>query len=328
MHLKPATSSQFFTILTVLLSGLASFSGSRASAQTCTATTDDLNFGVVDLSGGASVDTSGFLRVSCTGTPGRRVRVCANFGGGTGGIAATADPRYMLHNTNQLDFNIYKNAALTNIWGSWVWGLSPKGRGFRILLNAAGNGSKNRRVRARIKAGQAGTPAGLYLSSFAGGHTLLSYAYLSTGNCNVISSLGGIQVPFTVSAIVDRACTVTATDMNFGTSGVLDSNLDTTNNISVQCTSGTPYTIGLSNGSSGGTSPSARLMTAGSDNVTYGIYRDTGRTLAWGDSIGVNTVAGVGNGASQSFVGYGRVPSQTSPPPGTYTDTVTVTVSY
>jgi spore coat protein U-like protein len=39
-------------------------------------------------------------------------------------------------------------------------------------------------------------------------------------------------------------------------------------------------------------------------------------------------VSATGNGADQTFTIYGRVPAQTTPAPGTYTDTVTVTVTY
>jgi outer membrane usher protein len=39
-------------------------------------------------------------------------------------------------------------------------------------------------------------------------------------------------------------------------------------------------------------------------------------------------VASTGNGASQPFTVYGRVPPQTTPTPGAYSDTVTVTVTY
>ena len=35
-----------------------------------------------------------------------------------------------------------------------------------------------------------------------------------------------------------------------------------------------------------------------------------------------------GNGALQSYTIYGRVPPQTTPKPGTYADTITLTVTY
>jgi len=312
-----------------LIFGFSFYSTSQLSAQSCTASVDDISFGAVDLSGGGSVDTAVSFSASCTGIPGNRVRLCFNFHEGTGNIDPSADPRYMLKGADQLDYNIYENAARTRIWGSWIWALPPNGRGLIVRLNGSGTGSKTRTVYSTIKAGQAGAAPGIYLSSFSGSHTTVRFAYRFVGNCNFITGLGGgFQVPFTVSAEVLGACLINTTDLNFGSEGILGSNVDTTNNISVQCSTGVAYTIGLSNGSSGGSGPTSRLMASGPNNVTYGIYSNAGRSVPWGDNIGTNTVAGVGNGTAQSFTGYGRVPPQTTPQPGTYNDTITVTVTY
>ncbi|WP_409528142.1 spore coat protein U domain-containing protein [Rhizobium sp.] len=39
-------------------------------------------------------------------------------------------------------------------------------------------------------------------------------------------------------------------------------------------------------------------------------------------------VTGTGTGSPQTLTVYGRVPAQNTPAPGTYSDTVVVTVSY
>ncbi|MFO0991269.1 MAG: spore coat U domain-containing protein [Hyphomicrobiales bacterium] len=102
------------------------------------------------------------------------------------------------------------------------------------------------------------------------------------------------------------------------------------NTIAVTCTSGRPYTIGLNGGLSGATNPTQRRMRnlAQTSFITYGIYRDTARTLGWGETIGVNTLAGTGTGNVQNYTAYGRVPAQTTPAPQTYSDTIVVTVTY
>jgi spore coat protein U-like protein len=69
-------------------------------------------------------------------------------------------------------------------------------------------------------------------------------------------------------------------------------------------------------------------MTSGGATVNYTLYSDSGRTTVWGTTIGTNTVAATGSGAAQSYTVYGRIPAQTTPAPGTYNDTVTVTVTY
>ena len=69
-------------------------------------------------------------------------------------------------------------------------------------------------------------------------------------------------------------------------------------------------------------------MTAGSHTIQYGIYKDSAHAQPWGNTVGTDTVSSAGIGSSQSFTVYGRIPPQTTPTPGTYTDTITVTVTY
>ena len=57
-------------------------------------------------------------------------------------------------------------------------------------------------------------------------------------------------------------------------------------------------------------------MTNGSNTINYLLYTDSARTTVWGNTVGTDTVAAIGNGASQSFTVYGRVPAQTTPASG------------
>ncbi len=124
-------------------------------------------------------------------------------------------------------------------------------------------------------------------------------------------------------------CNVTATNtLNFASSGLLDSNVDTTAVFTVQCTDTTTYSVGLDDGTTTGGSITTRLMTDGSATVSYQMFSDSGRTTNWGETVGSDTVAGTGNGSTQNYTIYGRVPVQTTPAPATYTDTVTITVTY
>jgi spore coat protein U-like protein len=62
--------------------------------------------------------------------------------------------------------------------------------------------------------------------------------------------------------------------------------------------------------------------------VTYTLYSNAGRTTV-SDDIGTGgAVSGTGSGSTQSLTAYGRIPLQTTPAPGTYSDTIVVTVSY
>jgi spore coat protein U-like protein len=299
-------------------------------AQSCTFTMPNINFGTIDLTAGVNYSTTVNLTATCTGIAGRIVRICPNFNQGSGGANGSGSARYMLNGANQLVYNIYRNAAYTTVWGSYTWGLPPIPPTINITLNGAGNGTASRIVRARVPLGQGGLPVGPYASSFAGAQTRINYAYSTSGNCTTISSLNlnPTQTPFTVSAIAGGVCTVTATDLDFGTRTLLNSNADATNTISVRCPTGTPYQIGLDGGQAGASQPDQREMTNGTDSIVYGIYSNAARTTGWGDTIGTNTVGGTGSGAFQNYTAYGRIAPQTTPPADTYDDAIVVTVTY
>ena len=134
---------------------------------------------------------------------------------------------------------------------------------------------------------------------------------------------------FTVQVAITASCTINSTaTLNFGSQGVLTANVDNTSTMQVQCTSSTPYNIGLNAGTGTGATVAVRKMTSGANTVTYSLYSDSGRSTVWGNTVGTDTVAATGNGAAQSYTIYGRVTAQTTPAPATYTDTITVTVTY
>ena len=150
---------------------------------------------------------------------------------------------------------------------------------------------------------------------------------------------GNLQVKIEIT----RECQVNAgTDgtgggdavLDFGSAGVLNANVDGetassgTGSIQVQCTNGVPYSIGLGNGQNGADANSRR-MKGGTELVTYQLYKSSARTDIWGD--GTNGAAGMqatANGTAQPYRVFGRVPPQTTPAAGVYTDVVQITVTY
>jgi spore coat protein U-like protein len=134
---------------------------------------------------------------------------------------------------------------------------------------------------------------------------------------------------FAVQATIAATCTINSSStLNFGTLGVLASNTDQTSTIQVACTNTTPYNIGLDVGTGSGATVAVRKLTSGSNTVNYTLYSDTGRTTVWGNTVSTDTVAATGSGAAQNYTVYGRIPAQTTPAPGSYADTITVTVTY
>ncbi len=138
-----------------------------------------------------------------------------------------------------------------------------------------------------------------------------------------------VTTNFTVQITIQATCVIlSASTLDFGTQGVLTANVDQVSTIAVQCTNTTPYNIGLNAGISAGATVTTRKMTNGAATVSYALFSDAGRTTNWGQTIGTDTVVGTGTGASQPFTVFGRVAPQTTPAPNTYTDTITVTVTF
>ena len=134
---------------------------------------------------------------------------------------------------------------------------------------------------------------------------------------------------FNSTVTIQANCQVVSTNtLNFGTQGLLAANTDASATFAVQCTNSTAYNIGLDAGTTVGGTVATRLMTSGSATVSYKMFSDSGRATNWGNTVGTDTVSGTGNGSSQTLTVYGRVPAQTTPAAATYTDTVTVTVTY
>ena len=123
---------------------------------------------------------------------------------------------------------------------------------------------------------------------------------------------------------IQADCEVTSpTTLDFGTSGLLNANVDASSTFNVKCTNGVGYTISLGNGANA--SGTQNRMENNGEFVNYETYSDSARTQVWDAS---STVAGTGTGADQSYTVYGRVPPQNTPSVGTFTDTVTITVTY
>jgi len=300
-----------------------------ALAQSCNFTISNLDFGTINLTANTAFTSTATYSASCTGTANTTVRTCPNIDVGSGG-STSGSPRFLLNGATQLNFNLYQDGSYTSVWGSNLWGFagSYASPTIDVALNGSGNGNASQTLYGQVWAGQQSLPAGLYSSSFSGNQASVAYAYSTVGTCATIGSSHATSAPFTVTATNATTCSVNASTLNFGSTGVLRSALDAASSVTVTCTNAAPYTVALDGGLSGATNPAQRKMSQAAEQITYGLYQNSARTQPWGDSVGTNTSAGTGSGLAQTFTIYGRVPAQSTPSPGTYTDTVVVTLSY
>ena len=133
---------------------------------------------------------------------------------------------------------------------------------------------------------------------------------------------------FRVSARVENVCSVSANDLNFGTYSQQTGSNGTTQ-LRAVCSPQATYSIGLNEGTGGGTITGGRLMASpGGQKLQYQLYSDSSRTAIWGNTAGQDMVTGVGTGLAQDHTVFGAIPGTQSIPAGDYGDTITVRIYY
>jgi len=153
----------------------------------------------------------------------------------------------------------------------------------------------------------------------------LGLVVLGLTSTSAVAQTNQATTTFGVSATVLKDCIVSATALAFGNyTGAVNSNTST---VTVTCTNSTTYTVGLDAGLGGGT-VTTRQMKNGTVKLNYGLFSDATWATNWGNTSGTNWVSGTGNGTGQALTVYGQIPAAQYVTPGSYADTITVSVTY
>lgn len=295
------------------------------AAITCTASMTNLVFTVDPLTGQAT-SSPATLSYTCTNSvnSARSATVCASIGEPGGGQTS---PRLMSDGAgNTLRFDLFQDPGYGLIWGSQFFGSNTP---YKLPLTFSGRGSQSGSVTlyGRVEGNQFTAPPGTYTDRYQSSDTAITINEVSgrTPPSNCSGTQSSSYFPFLVTATIGKNCLISASPLDFGTTtGVLSANVDVNTSLTAQCTSGTPYTVSLDNGQNAvGT---ARRMKGSSSGqyISYELYTNAGRTSRWGNA----SSSGTGSGNAQPLTVFGRVPPQTTPKADTYTDLITVTVSY
>jgi spore coat protein U-like protein len=166
--------------------------------------------------------------------------------------------------------------------------------------------------------------------AFPSGHRLtacLAAAALISGLPLLQASAATTTTTFTVTANVVTGCTVTATNLAFGTYS--EAQVDASSTITTDCNNGSAYNIGLNAGTAPSATVTTRQMTGPAGALlNYSLFSDAGHSVNWGNTVGTDTVPSTGTGAPQNFTVFGRLPASQFVTTGAYTDTITVTVTF
>lgn len=142
--------------------------------------------------------------------------------------------------------------------------------------------------------------------------------------CAFAGSSGG---SFGVLASVNNNCSVSANNFTGAYDPLSPVAMEGSNDVTVLCTLGTSFHVRLDKGIHG-SDVTHRQLSDGLQALNYQAFRDSGHTLNWGETDGVDTIDSIATGAGQVFPVYGRVAALQVVSPGVYSDTLTVTVSF
>lgn len=132
---------------------------------------------------------------------------------------------------------------------------------------------------------------------------------------------------FAVSTTVTNTCTISASALTFAAyTSAADASTST---LTINCTNLGLYTVALDKGLGTGASVTTRYMTNGAYTLGYSLYTQVGHTTVWGDGTSSTvTQAGTGTGAAQTLTVYGLIPASENSISGSYSDTITATITY
>lgn len=305
------------------------------AAMSCTETVADMQFGSINVIPGTSPTTTTTAAISCSGAaPSTTYRFCVNMRPGTD---RSGNQRQMISGSDYLPFNLYSDSSYSTPFGSWP--AAFLGGGYQVDMSSNGSGSisGNVTVYGQIPTSASASPPGAY-SEYNPAASSGALQYGSTpsgGSCPVGASTTNNF--WTVYATVTANCTINVSTLDFGSTSSLGAAVSSSAPIDVQCTNTTPFSIGLNNGAHA-TGSQRRLYSASTGQyVSYGLYLDSLFTQSWSSASSTTTCTngsntcyiGTGTGSDQTIYVYGRVPVQGgNPNPGTYSDTVVVTLTY
>lgn len=135
----------------------------------------------------------------------------------------------------------------------------------------------------------------------------------------------------TVTASVASVCLISNGTLAFGSyDPTAASALNGSTTVTLTCTLGTPYQIGLDAGTGAGATVALRRLSSGGNTLGYRLFRDASRTLNWGNTPGTDTLDATSSASAltNTITIYGQIPASAAVPTGSYSDSVAITVNY
>lgn len=313
--------------LSLLIAVLASFGFARAAQAGCTTAASAVTFvasSSYDVRGSAVPNTSGAAGLSCTGT------LLSLLGGGYARATVTTDNGYTLKNgANAIAYQLAADPGFTQTFSAGAPTIDFMNASLLSLLGINNMNNFNATFYARLVAAP-NIPDGTYTDTI---HVNWNY-YICNGvqvaGVCVLYETGNKNVDVTISLTVNKDCKINAPNVSFGTAALASQFGQVSQAVQVDCTKNATYKVSFTSGNSGASRPWRAMSDGNGHTLQYNIYQSDGTTI-W-DQTNPVTSAQVGTGATtpaqmQSYVAKVNT-AQTTPPAGTYTDNVSVVISF
>jgi len=322
---KPDRGRSWLRVLPViaLLACLWLLPGKAMAANSCWfGSLSDVSFGTVGAGGATS---SGTINYICQndGPAQRTFRLCLYV---NPSLPSGVAPRRLIRQwwPEYMNYDLYADPAMTQLIGSETSGHAVQS----VIRTTSATGQTTGSIPfyARIPAGQTVTA-----DSYIAQNNFVLRAPSASGTTAPATSqcASGPQASdyFEVYANFANTCYISAaTDMDFNSVVNLATARNQTSTISLRCPNNTAWQVALSYGNNP-TGTTRRMIGPSSNYVTYHLFQDSARSIPWGNTTATD-VSGTGNNATQTLTVYGQVPAQAVNSAGTYSDTITITLTY
>ncbi|KQN94319.1 hypothetical protein ASE95_05660 [Sphingomonas sp. Leaf231] len=156
---------------------------------------------------------------------------------------------------------------------------------------------------------------------------------IGLGGLCILSETGTASAAITVTLVVSADCRIAAPNLSFGAAPLVSGFATVRQAVAVDCSLGTAYSVAFSSGGSGLSRPWRAMRNSAGKPLYYNLYRSDGTTI-WDETspLAASTLGVAGTGATTPLQLYGYVaridPSQAAVGAGSYTDTVSVVVTF
>ena len=310
-----------------LIAALGALFLAQAASAGCTTAPGAVTFAnsaSYDVKAQVVPNASGAAGLSCTGT------LLSLLGGGYAKATLTSVNGYTLTNgSDAISYQVAADSGFTQAFSTSTPTIDFMNASLLSLLGLNNMNNFAANFYARLTSAP-NIPDGTYTDTI---HVSWNYYIcngVQIGQLCVLYETGTKNVDVTVSLTVAKDCKINAPNVNFGSAALASQFGQVSQAVQVDCTKNAVYKVAFSSGNSGTSRPWRTMSDGNGHTLQYNLYQSDGTTI-W-DQTNPVTSTQIGTGATtptqmQSYIAKVNT-AQATPVAGTYTDNVSVVISF